>query len=84
MNWILKWVRKKNTRNELEAEPDDLIVYMTSRKNPFLSYKTKKSREQWHTFFIKTTLNSRRKYKVSWNINGKQAATAQLTLRKRK
>jgi hypothetical protein len=32
MNWILKWVRKKNTRNELEAEPDDLIVYMTSEK----------------------------------------------------
>jgi hypothetical protein len=51
---------------------------MTSQKNPFLSYKTKIKRE-WHTFFIKTTLNSRRKYKVSWNINGKQAATAQLT-----
>jgi hypothetical protein len=25
------------------------------------------------------TLNSRRKYKVSWNNNGKQAAAAQLT-----
>jgi hypothetical protein len=41
---------RKNTRNELEAEPDDLIVYMTSQ-NPFLSYKTKKSKGQWHTFF---------------------------------
>jgi hypothetical protein len=35
-------------------------------------------------FSLKLTLNSRRKYKVSWNINGKQAAAAQLTLRKRK
>jgi hypothetical protein len=26
---------RKNTRNELKAEPDDLIVYMTSQKNPF-------------------------------------------------
>jgi hypothetical protein len=49
MNWILrKWNGEK-----CEAEPDDLIVYMTSQKNPFLSYKTKIKREQWHTFFIK-------------------------------
>jgi hypothetical protein len=70
---------RKNTRNELEAEPDDLIVYMTSQKNPFLSYKTKIKRGQWHTFLLKLTLNSRHKYKVSWNINSQQAAAAQLT-----
>jgi hypothetical protein len=27
--------RIRNTRNELKAEPDDLIVYVTSQKNPF-------------------------------------------------
>jgi hypothetical protein len=31
-----------------------------------------------HFFNQNVILNSRRKYKVSWNINGQQAATAQL------
>jgi hypothetical protein len=39
--------------NELEAEPDDLIVYDLP-ENPFLSYKTK-SKENG-TLFIKTDI----------------------------
>jgi hypothetical protein len=27
--------KRKNTRNELKAEPDDLIVYVTYQKNLF-------------------------------------------------
>jgi hypothetical protein len=52
MNWILKWVIKKNTRNELKAEPNDLIVYMTYQK--IRPYQTKVIRGKWHTFLIKT------------------------------
>jgi hypothetical protein len=51
---------------------------MTSQK--IHSYLIKKNQKgAMAHFFIKTILNSRRKYKVSWNINGQQAAAAQLT-----
>jgi hypothetical protein len=59
---------RKNTRNELEAEPDDLIVYMTSQK--IHSYLIKQKNQRETMAHLKLTLNSRRKYKVSWNING--------------
>jgi hypothetical protein len=42
---------------------------MTSQKNPFLSYKKKNQKGAMALFSLKLTLNSRRKYKVSWNIN---------------
>jgi hypothetical protein len=50
---LMNWILQEEKYRKIEAEPDDLIVYMTSQKNPFLSYKTKIKREQWHTFFIK-------------------------------
>jgi hypothetical protein len=73
---------RKNTRNELEAEPDDLIVYMTSQK--IHSYLIKQKNQKGAMAHLKLTLNSRRKYKVSWNINGQTSGSSQLTLRKRK
>lgn len=69
---------KQIVSNELNAEPDNLIVYMTSQGTPLQSYRTKIKRGQWHTFSIELTLNSHRKHEVSWNINGEQAATTQL------
>lgn len=69
---------KQIARTELNAESDDLIVYMTSQGNPFQSYKTKIKRDQWYTFSMELSLNSSRKYQVNWSINGEQVATAQL------
>ncbi|MEZ7499650.1 hypothetical protein QO200_12985 [Flavobacterium sp. Arc3] len=69
---------KQITRNLLKAEPDDLIVYMTSQGNPFQSHKTKIKRGQWHTFSMELTLNSKRNYNLSWIINGAKAATTEL------
>jgi hypothetical protein len=69
---------KQLVRNELNAQADDLLVYMTSQGNPFQSYIKKIKRGQWHTFSMELTLNSKQKYVVSWHINGEQAATTQL------
>lgn len=69
---------KEITRTELNAAPDELIVYMTSQGNPFQSLPTKIKRGQWHTFSMQLSLNSSRKYQVNWYINGVQTATAQL------
>ncbi|EIA09808.1 hypothetical protein HJ01_00905 [Flavobacterium frigoris PS1] len=69
---------KQSMRNELNAEADDLIVSMTSQGNPHKSHDTKIKRGQWHTFSMELRLNSSGKYKVSWIINGQQAATTQL------
>jgi len=41
---------KQIVRNELNAKPDDLVVYITSKGNPFQSHKTKIKTGQWHTF----------------------------------
>lgn len=69
---------KQTIREQLNAEEDDLIVYMTSQGNPFQSFNTKIKRGQWHTLSIQLTLNSSRKYQVNWNINGELAAATQL------
>jgi hypothetical protein len=38
---ILSGLRKTDLREQLNAEADDLIVYMTSQGNPFQSFNTK-------------------------------------------
>jgi hypothetical protein len=50
----LKWVTEEKIRNELEAEPDDLIVYMTSQK--IHSYLIKQNQKGNGTLFIKTDI----------------------------
>jgi hypothetical protein len=47
---------------------------MTSQK--IHSYLIKQNQRDNGTLSLKLTLNSRRKYKVSWNINGKQASSS--------
>ncbi|WP_235831722.1 hypothetical protein [Flavobacterium rhamnosiphilum] len=66
-------------RNQLEADPDDLIAYMTSQANPFQSFKKKIKRGQWYTLSLELTLNSSRKYHVNWKINGELTGATQLT-----
>ncbi len=69
---------KQIIREELNAEADDLLVYMNSQANPSETHITKIKREQWHTFTIVLTLNSSRDYHVSWIINDVQAAQTRL------
>jgi hypothetical protein len=47
-------VTEEKIRNELEAEPDDLIVYMTSQK--IHSYLIKQNQKGNGTLFIKTDI----------------------------
>jgi hypothetical protein len=69
---------KQIVRNELNAEADDLIAYMTSQANPFQSFRTKIKRGQWHIFTMELALNSNRKYQINWKINGVLSGAAQL------
>jgi hypothetical protein len=66
-------------RTQLAAQPDDLIVYMTSQANPFQSIPKKIKRAQWYTLSLQLTLNSKGRYNVNWKIDGIVLATAQLT-----
>lgn len=66
------------TRNQLAAEADDLIVYMTSQANPFQAFKKKIKRGQWYTLSMELTLINRR-YHVNWKINGELSGATQLT-----
>jgi hypothetical protein len=69
---------KQIVRNELNAEADDLIAYMTSQANPFQSFRTKIKRGQWHIFTMELALNSNRKYQINWKINGVLSGATQL------
>ena len=66
-------------RDQLAAEPDDLIAYMTSQGNPFQSATKKIKRGQWHNLALQLTLTSNGRYNVSWKINDVVMATAQLS-----
>ncbi|HEX9150577.1 MAG TPA: hypothetical protein VF842_00745 [Flavobacterium sp.] len=65
-------------RDQLAAEPDDLIVYMTSQGYPFQSVQKKIKREQLYNLTIQLTLTSNGRYAVSWKINDAIMATARL------
>lgn len=67
------------SRQELTAAADELIVYMTSQANPFMSIKQKIKREQWYTLSIELALNSKNKYIATWKINGDVLASKTLT-----
>jgi len=66
-------------RDQLAAEPDDLIVYMTSQGNPFQSVQKKIKRGLWYNLSLQLTLSSNGRYNVSWKINDLIMATVQLS-----
>ncbi|MFV7234029.1 hypothetical protein [Flavobacterium sp. ZB4R12] len=65
-------------RDQLVAEPDDLIVYMTSQGYPFQSVQNKIKRGQWYGLSLELTLTSNGRYNVSWKINDAIMATVRL------
>ena len=66
-------------RNQLMAQSDDLIVYMTSQANPFQSIPKTIQRGQWYNLSLEITLNSNGKYHVNWKIDDITLGTLQLT-----
>lgn len=69
---------KQAIRDQLAAEPDDLIVYMASQGYPFQSVQMKIKRGQWYNLTLQLTLTSNGRYNVSWKINDVVMATVQL------
>jgi len=55
-------------RKNLDADDDDLIVYMTSQAHPFKSIPSKIKRNQWYTLEIKLIIVDGR-YQALWYIN---------------
>lgn len=69
---------KQAVRDQLAAEPDDLIVYMNSQANPFQSVQKKIKRGQWYNLTLQLTLTSNGRYDVNWKINDAIMATVRL------
>ncbi|WP_233579244.1 hypothetical protein [Flavobacterium sp. LS1R10] len=65
-------------RNQLAAEPDDLIVYMISQGYPFQSVQRKIKRRQWYNLTLQLSLTSNGRYNVSWKINDAIMASVRL------
>jgi hypothetical protein len=68
----------QSKRAELNAETDDLVVYMTSQGNPFHSEQITIKRAAWYTLTINLTFNSKKRYVATWKINDSVKSTAQL------
>lgn len=68
----------QSLRNELGAQDDDLVIYMTSQGNPALSVRKTIKRNQWYTLTLELRTNSKGKYLTYWKINGVTEASAQL------
>lgn len=66
-------------RQELNAVSDDLVIYMTSQANPSHSFQSKLKRENWYTLTIDLSLNTKKKYVVSWKIDNQILTTKTLT-----
>lgn len=65
-------------RNQLLAQSDDLIVYMSSQANPFQSIQKKIKRGQWYNLSLEMILNSNGKYHANWKIDDVILGTVQL------
>ncbi|WP_300099811.1 hypothetical protein [Flavobacterium sp.] len=65
-------------RNQLMAQPDDLIVYMTSQANPHQSVQKKIKRGQWYNLSLEINQNQNGLYLVNWKINDVVLANLQL------
>lgn len=68
---------KKEVREQLNAAPDEMIVYMTTQDHPFQSVPVKIGMG-WHKFEIDIT-SIEGKYKVEWLIDGKKMNSVQQT-----
>ncbi|MFA9192076.1 hypothetical protein AAGV28_11920 [Flavobacterium sp. FZUC8N2.13] len=66
-------------REELNAAPDELIVYTTSQANPYHSFQSKLKRENWYTLTIDLSLNAKKKYVATWKIDNQILSTRTLT-----
>ena len=66
-------------RNELIAQSDDLIVYMTSQSNPHQSIAKKIKRGQWYNLSIEMIETPKGLYYVNWKINDILLTSLQLT-----
>lgn len=71
---------KKTVRDELVAQSDDLVAYMTTQANPFKSVPVL-IKAGWHIFEIDLSLNNSN-YLVQWLIDGKVVSTVQQTFGK--
>lgn len=68
----------QSTRQNLNAQEDDLIAYMSSQANPSQFVQTKIKRNQWYTLSIELTLSSNNRYFAKWKIDGTTVASKQL------
>ncbi len=68
---------KLTERAEMNAQADELLVYMTSQANPFQSIKHKIKTENWYTLKIELTLVNR-KYHAKWSINEEELVATPL------
>lgn len=59
----------EEVRKELDAESDDLLIYMTSQGEPFESIPKKIKRNEWYDLELVLT-ETDGKYLVVWSING--------------
>ncbi|ESU29150.1 hypothetical protein FLJC2902T_11910 [Flavobacterium limnosediminis JC2902] len=68
----------QSIRQSLNAQADDLVVYMTSQANPSISVQKTIKRNQWYNLSIELSLTSGNKYFANWKINGTSVASGQL------
>ena len=67
----------EQVRKQLNAQPDDMVVYMTTQGNPYHT-TTATLKPGWHIFELDIT-SVDGKYKVTWLIDGKVKSTIQQT-----
>lgn len=66
-------------REDLNAQEDELIVFVTSQNNPFFSINTKVKRNNWYTLGIELeAINSGRNYYATWTIDGNRVWSQEL------
>ena len=64
-------------RTTLGAASDDLVVYMTTQKNPAQSIQKTIKRNNWYTLAIEIK-NINKRYYATWTINGSTVAESYL------
>jgi hypothetical protein len=67
----------ETVREGLNAENDDLVVYMTSQANPFQSIPKTVKKNAWYTVELDLKLVNE-KYTATWSIDGVQKAELSL------
>lgn len=65
-------------RSQLNAQPDDLVIYMTSQDFPFVSNAIKIKRNNWYNLSINLVLETNGKYTAIWKIDNNIVQTQAL------